>query len=272
MSKLDAGMVLVTTEKFIRLPEVKLHVTDELLTKLYQFETQLVWRPVSTEAHGGWTFKASDDGKIQVFDLTTGEKRREFASGHLRSIRRMCMWQDALNAATKPKPQLITASGDGTLKVFDFEGKMLRHLKDGHTGKVMCVCVNQDEPYEDTTVVSGGQDMSVRFWSLKQGKQRALCKGHEFIVTGVCFCEGRADIKLVASIDQATVINLWALDSGTLMRTLGFNPVLRDPERKFGKAKPSAAEAAEAEAAAAAAAGGGGKKKKGGGMLGALFS
>jgi WD40 repeat protein len=214
--KAAAGkLVLVPTEKEIKLPHHQLHVTEELLVTLYDFEQHAVHKQLFTTFKDGRKVKTNDVGDIIVYDPGDPKKvYHSWKSGHTRSIRRLALWEN-------PKmPQIITASGDGTLRVFELEGKLMRKLENGHTGKVLCVSVSQDEPYEDTTVVSGGDDKTVRFWSLKHGKQRACCSGHESHVVAVAFCVGIGGIKLVVSLDHAGEIRLWEYDTGVLRRII----------------------------------------------------
>lgn len=208
-------MVLIPTEKEITLPHHKLHVSDELLVSLYDFEAHIVHRQCVTPYAGGRKVKVNDVGDVIVVDASdTKREIKRWKSGHTRSIRRIVLWES-------PKmPQIITASGDGTLKVFDMEGKLMRKLEPGHAGKVLCVAVSQNEPYENTTVASGGDDKTLRLWSLKHGKQRAVCAGHEHQINAIAFCSGTGGIPLVASLDQSGEIRLWELATGVLRRII----------------------------------------------------
>jgi len=208
-------MVLIPTEKEIKLPHHELHVTEELLVSLYDFEPHIVYRQCSTPYLGGRKVKTNDAGDVLIYEPSDPKHiLKSWKSGHTRSIRRLALWES-------PKmPQIITASGDGTLRVFDMEGKLLRKLEGGHTGKVLCVGVSQNEPYEDTTVVSGGEDKTLRFWSLKHGKSRAQCVGHNFQINAVAFCIGIGGLRLVASLDQSGEIRLWEYETGKLRRII----------------------------------------------------
>jgi WD40 repeat protein len=211
-------MVLIPTEKEIKLPHHQLHVTEELLVSLYDFEPHVVHKQCSTPYAGGRKVKVNDVGDVIVYDPSESDPRKNviksWKSGHARSIRRIALWES-------PKmPQIITASGDGTLRVFDMDGKLLRKLEGGHNGKVLCVAVSQNEPYEDTTVVSGSDDKTLRFWSLKHGKSRAHCVGHEFQINAIAFCVGIGGIRLVASLDQSGEIRLWEYETGKMRRII----------------------------------------------------
>jgi WD40 repeat protein len=62
---------------------------------------------------------------------------------------------------------------------------------EGHIKRINCLIVTPTEAYEDTIVVSGSADTTVRYWRLKTGKLHVLCNGHKWEVMSVCFCKGR---------------------------------------------------------------------------------
>ena len=222
--------VIRPTEKDIPLPEVKMHLTEDMLVELYHMDSEIVYQDGLAEEDGR-VIKTTDDFKVRIHDMTTMKVITEFDTGHTRGIRRVILWDGA-----KPNgPQIITASNDGRIRVFDLKGKLMRKLekpdegtknweKIGHVGKVLCIAAHKDEPYEDTLVVSGGEDKTVRIWSLKGGKQIAECKGHESHVTGVCFCTGRGikgkPEKLAASMDFKGEIRFWNIETGELRRII----------------------------------------------------
>lgn len=222
--------VIRPTEKDIPLPEIKMHLTEEMLVELYHMDSEIIYQDGLAEEMGR-VIKTTDDFKVRIHDMTTMKKLYEFDTGHTRGIRRVLLWD-----GPKPNgPQIITASNDGRVRVFNMDGKLLRKMekpdegtkgweKTGHVGKVLCIACHKDEAYEDTLVVSGGEDKTVRIWSLKSGKQIAVCKGHENHVTGVCFCTGRGikgvPEKLAASMDFKGEIRFWNQETGELRRII----------------------------------------------------
>ena len=191
-------------------------MNDEILLKLFTFGNQVNYVPCECESNEGRVIKADDVHNVIIYDRVTMKKVKQFPSGHTRSIRRIAVWESGR------APQIITASGDSTLRVFDFEGKILRKLDtDGHlSGKVLCVAVTQGEPYEFTIVASGGDDGKVCLWNLKTGKLKWALEGHQARIISVTFCVGRGGAKLVASLDFSGEIRLWDRNEGRLRRIL----------------------------------------------------
>lgn len=232
-------VVLKPTEKDIKLPDIKMHVDDDMLISLYSMDSQVTFADGFTEQQGGVIVKTTDDHKITLHNATTMAKTDTITTGFTRSIRRILVWD-----GPKPNgPQIIACSGDGSIKVFDFGGRALRDMckppegakgrdKIGHVGKVVCIAVSVDEPYERTTVVSGGIDKTVRIWGLKSGKQVAECKGHQHEVIGVNFCKARNGTPLVGSMDFTGEVRLWDRETGELMRIIN-SPDTPEAEMKY---------------------------------------
>lgn len=232
-------VVLRPTEKDIILPDIKMHVDEEMLIALYHMDSQVTFRDAFTDQNGGRCVKTTDTHQITIHNATTMEKLRTIDTGHIRSIKRILIWD-----GPKPNgPQIISCSNDGTLKVFDFDGRALRNMakpeegakgrdKIGHIGKVTCMDVSKNEPYERTTVVSGGSDLTVRIWSLKSGKQEAVCRGHLQEITGVCFCVARNGTLLIASMDFSGEVRFWDRASGNLQRIMSA-PGTAEKDQKY---------------------------------------
>ena len=67
--------------------------------------------------------------------------------------------------------QLYTASWDGTIKAWDIiTGEQTQDCV-GHNGKVFCVAAG--DAMQSSVLVSGGEDRSIRLWSLVDG----ACEG-----------------------------------------------------------------------------------------------
>jgi len=115
------------------------------------------------------------------------------------------------------------------LRCFDFEGRFLRTME-GHTKRINCLIVTPTDAYEDTIVVSGSADTTVRYWRLKTGKLHVLCTGHKWEVISLCFCKGRgvAYDMVACSMDRKFEVRLWDSETGDCFRVL--NEAIPPPE------------------------------------------
>jgi len=220
-------VVLKPTEKEIKLPDIKMHLNDEMLVSLYHMDSQVEFKDGFTDQLNGMCVKTTDDHKITTHNAITMEVIKTIDTGHKRSIRRLLVW----DGAPPNGPLILTCSGDGTAKVFDFNGRLMRDLckpeegskgrdKIGHVGKVVCIAYSPEEPFERTCIVTGGADKSVRIWGLKSGKQQGVGLGHVHEIIGVNFCRARDGMHLVASMDFSGEVRFWKRDDGELMRII----------------------------------------------------
>lgn len=100
----------------------------------------------------------------------------------------------------------VSASADGSLRLWDARtGKEIRRL-DGHNGRVWCVAFAPD----GRRVVSGGFDGSVRVWDLVSGKESRRFAHNDYVRSVVFSHDGRH----VLSGGDDKVLRLWNLATG----------------------------------------------------------
>jgi hypothetical protein len=116
-------------------------------------------------------------------------------------------------AVSRDSKRAVTASDDGTLRVWDTaEGRRL-HVLQGHGGRVGVVALTGD----GMTAISGSADGSLRIWGLDSGQLRATVRGHEDEVLTVAHMEGRQEI---VSGGADGLVKTWDLASGSMIKVL----------------------------------------------------
>ena len=83
--------------------------------------------------------------------------------------------------------QLFTASWDGTVASWDIlTGDLIRSCS-GHEGKVFCVAAG--DAHQGNVLVSGGEDRSIRSWSVVDGTcEGTMADAHDGSVVSLFFC------------------------------------------------------------------------------------
>lgn len=130
---------------------------------------------------------------------------------------------------------IVTASADKTLKLWDFQtGKEIRTFE-GHTNRVKAVMFSPD----GKMIVSGSLDGTVRLWDINNGKEirKLTCDIYQiekiFITS-----DGR---YILASGDFERYIQKWDLNTGepvkTLSDTVYTGPVAFSSDGKYALAK-----------------------------------
>jgi WD40 repeat protein len=128
-------------------------------------------------------------------------------------------------AITPDGHRVVSASEDGTVKVWDARSSELLHTLAGHAGPVRAVAamVLSDGP----RAVSAAQDHSLKVWNLETGKEIATLQGHSGPVHAVTILPCRQQ-ALSASDDRT--IRVWDLVTGKCVKTLAegqpFFPIL----------------------------------------------
>ena len=105
------------------------------------------------------------------------------------------------------RPQIISASQDGSIKITSLnDGSRIRTFK-GHEGAVNCLDISPNESY----AVSGSNDNTMKLWDTKSGKCLRTFIGHSDSISDVHLIPNH---PLVLSCSDDKSIKLWDLRSG----------------------------------------------------------
>lgn len=126
---------------------------------------------------------------------------------------------------------VVTAGGDGTVRIWDAAtGKEITLLK-GHTGPVFDVTYSQD----GTRILTAGYDRTARVWDVSSGIELFSPLRHEDLITEAKF-NGKGTRIVTASADGTA--RLWDANTGTLVFEMKghlskVNHALFSPNDKF---------------------------------------
>jgi nucleoside phosphorylase len=172
----------------------------------------LVWNRLR---RSGWS--ASDlDGQLRVPAEAGFLRVRQAATREspalVRDLPGHTDWVTAC-AVTADGRRVVSASEDGTLKVWELEsGRALATLK-GHTGRVTACAMTVDA----RRVVSASEDGTLKVWDLESGRALSILEGHTGTVNG---CAVTADGRQVVSGSSDRTLKVWDLESGRALATL----------------------------------------------------
>jgi WD40 repeat protein len=111
--------------------------------------------------------------------------------------------------------KLVTAQGDGRIKLWDLKTATELPTFRGHTGSFVSVAYSRD----GRRILSGGMDndKTMRLWDAKTGEELRRFKGHDAIVWSVAFSK---DGRRALSGSRDKVVRLWDVETGDLLARL----------------------------------------------------
>ncbi len=112
---------------------------------------------------------------------------------------------------------MVTASTDGTARVWDSETGELRVVLGGHTGPVTHAAFAPD----GKRVVTSSVDGTARVWDAATGEVLRVISGHDVTVVSAAFDAAGTRI-VTTSVDKT--MRVWNADSGALLGTFRTEP------------------------------------------------
>ncbi|KAE9385621.1 hypothetical protein BT96DRAFT_574609 [Gymnopus androsaceus JB14] len=109
--------------------------------------------------------------------------------------------------------QIVSGSGDQSVRIWDASTGKEMHKLEGHTDQVTSVAFSPD----GTQIVSGSGDQSFRIWDASTGKEMHKLEGHTDWVTSVAFSPDGTQI-VSGSGDQS--VRIWDASTGKEMHKL----------------------------------------------------
>lgn len=203
----EQGVVtsLHLTNKYIvvALDNAKIHVfdTEGYHQKTLQGHVMGVWAMVPW---GDLLVSGGCDRDVRVWDLSTGSVIPSYAGqepnvaysqskftlrGHTSTVRCLKM-SDAHTA--------ISGSRDTTLRIWDLQKGICKHVLIGHQASVRCLEIHGD------LVVSGSYDTTAKIWSISEGKCLRTLTGHFSQIYAIAF-----DGKKIATGSLDTSVRIW---------------------------------------------------------------
>ncbi|CAB75991.2 cullin 1 adaptor protein Pop1 [Schizosaccharomyces pombe] len=118
--------------------------------------------------------------------------------GHTDSVREVACLGDLI----------VSASYDGTLRVWKASTGVCLHVLRGHVGRVYSVTINPSRQQ----CISAGTDAKIRIWNLESGELLQTLHGHSNLVSQVTFNQ---NILVSASAPPDTSLRVWDLNTGS---------------------------------------------------------
>lgn len=144
-------------------------------------------------------FTGHSNGFIHIWDLQGS------SHSHVRTLRDHTMRITDLDVNG---PDLLSASGDGTVRKWDLGTGRCTTILSGHRGAVNTI------RREGTRLLSGGADAMINVWDLEKGQTVSTLKGHKSSIRALRF-----EADMMVSIEWGWAL-FWDLRSSKIVRTL----------------------------------------------------
>ena len=173
---------------------------------------------------GKWVCTGSRDGTIMAWSMEEPSGEPIVLEGHGDVVRDLSAYFHVKGNAAQ-KIQIVSASRDKTLKVWDVEGETCLKTLKGHN-KPVASLTTVFRHNDKTCIASGSTDKTVCVWSTEEDKPTRVFEGHTKAVTCVdsAVLSGK---RVVLSGSSDKTVRVWSLESGACVKIVeGFSKAL----------------------------------------------
>ena len=192
---------------------------------LRRYQTSNSVKAVALHPDGRWAMAACRDKTLKLWDLESKVElgERGTVRDHLATSRG---WLRTLEghssgvtdvAVHKDGRRAVSASWDGTLKVWDLESGVCLQTLHGHSDMVNAVVLHQD----GLRAVSASSDHTLKLWDLESEAHLRTPDGHSSLARAIALHpDGRRAVSASGRRDQDNTLKVWDLKSGAWLQTL----------------------------------------------------
>ncbi len=158
---------------------------------------------IKTTPNNKFIVTAMDNGKIVIWELSTGKKIRTL-EGHVRMAFSV--------SVTSDEKYIVTSAYDGTIKIWELKTGALIRTITGHERRVISTVSGNGK-----LVIGAYSDGNIEIWDLETGHLIKEILGHKEMITKVQFMHN--DQFFVSSSSDFT-LKVWNANDGTCVQIL----------------------------------------------------
>lgn len=160
---------------------------------------------------GSLVLTASDDHTARLWSTLTADHLGTY-KGHKWAVNSAIFAPRREDGPGKIKPEeILTASQDGTVKIFGMRSEECYMTFEGHTGPVNSAVYNADA----TFILTASHDATAKLWCVETRQFTCTFAGHKDIVFGAVYSADYTKV-LTASCDRTAA--LWSAATGECLR------------------------------------------------------